>query len=236
MGSFLGDVTKTIGAVVKAEQGDLTDLGNIVQGKPTVAEQQQNLFDQLTKQTMQPTPGMPETSTQMQMSPEMMVAKQQRDLPGFLKAAKAQQGLGNFEMSVRANPSLTQDQKDVLLSARQSGLPINELYKMQADLMGKTEAQKQKERKAQAVEAKSLPSLAKQFAQERPNATEADWLGWLALNKVDPKKAPEVLKGLQATGIYKEQPGFFSRIIDMFKGAVAAPSTQSKGFSIKKLE
>ena len=49
-------------------------------------------------------------------------------------------------------------------------------------------------------------------------------------------EAPEVLKGLQATGIYKEQPGFFSRVIDMFKGAVAAPSTQSKGFSIKKLE
>lgn len=257
MGSFLGDVTKTLGAVVKAEQGDLTDLGNIVQGKPTVAEQQQNLFDQLTKQG--------QSNEQLQMSPEMLIAKQQRDLPGFIKAANAQRGLGNFELSVRSNKSLTDDDKATLISAKNSGVPVEDLYKLETQLMGKAETRQETLRKEKAALESQIAKeeRAKVAAAEKkkaevgaidtfvndliaqnpalksdPEALAIALATYPDLAKVKPEVRANIVEGLQKRGIISVPPSLLDRLIvnveGLFSRKPAAPATS--GFSIRKLE
>lgn len=234
---ILKEVEKA-GAQYAAMQGNPIPMQQLQQ------QQNRELLGQLMQQQqMQPQAQGP--AFQLQKTPQLEKAAQSGDINAFNTEAQRQQNLQSVISQFENFPGVSSENRKVLVNFAKSGVRPDALLQMAVSMSAKTEAQKQaeaktaqaeqkqirtEERKAQALEAKSLPNLAKQFAESKPDATEADWLGWLALNKVDPKRAPEVLKGLQATGIYKAQPGFFDRVSkafgEMFSGK-PRPTPQS---------
>lgn len=218
-----------------------------MQGNPIPLQQiQQQQNRELIQQQQAQSPAF-----ELQKTPQLTKAIQSGDLNAYNLEVQRQQNLQSVISQFENFPNVSSENRKVLVNFAKSGVRPDALLQVAVSMAAKTEAQKQakekivgaeqkqirmEERKAQAAEAKSLTNLAKQFAASNPNATEDDWLGWLALNKVDPKRAPEVLKGLQATGVYKAQPGFFDRVVGLFKGASAqpAPAPTPSGWSIKK--
>lgn len=142
--------------------------GNPVPLQLQQQEQTRNLLQQLAQQQ---TAAQPSGVSQLEMTPTLQTAIRAGDQAAYNKEVQRQSGLGNFELSVRSNPALKQEQKDVLLAARKSGVPIDELYKMQAGMMGKVEAQA--ERKATQAEAKQAQLEKEQRAVQRKQEEKA---------------------------------------------------------------
>lgn len=117
MGGFLGDVGKTLGAVVSAEKGDLRDLTNIMQGKPTIAEQQQTLFDQLYKTAANTTQGNDDI--------QLKTALAQKDYKGASKRVTELRNTDEMISAVDKDTKIPEDDKIFIKNYLRSGGNIN---------------------------------------------------------------------------------------------------------------
>lgn len=235
MGSILGDVTKTLGAIVSAEQGDLRDLSNVLQGKPTVAEQQQNLWDQLTKAatTTPQGPG--------QLTSEMQIARAQNDLPGFIKASGKERSRSALLDTVIAS-NLSQPEQETFKRRIMAGDDPTKIWddynqaqnrlamqsqKQEAAVQSEQRQtrmmQKQQEMKKQSKEESSITNRAKQYNQENPNATADQWASWLRLQGVKPDNVEQTLKDLESQQIKMADPTLWDKVKNAFSNLISPP-------------
>jgi|GEM_PF-5894345 len=236
MGSFLGDVTRVLGAVVSAEKGDLRDLEHVFRGEPTESEKADNLWSQLTNAaTVTPQGPAP-------LSPDMQLARAQNDMPGFLKASGQNQSRTALLDSVNAsnldeaekadfkrrimtgeNPSKMWDDYNhaknrlVMQGQRQEMNLQNEQRQIAGE---ERRAKTQDKRKKEA----SFEFKAKAYANENPNATAEQWAAWLrSMGGVKPDNVDQALKDLETLGIKTPDPTFKDKIKKLFGFSPSVP-------------
>jgi hypothetical protein len=232
------------GAQYAAMQGNPIPLQQMQQ------QEQRNLLNQLVQQQFQAQPpaataqpGMAQAQAQpafqLQKTPQIESAIQSGDRNAFNKEVQRQQGLGNFEMSVRSNTALSDNDKTTLISAKNSGVPIDDLYKLQTQLMSKGEARSESMRKEQAAlqnkleeekrkeaarkkqkeeETQSLQTFVERVISKNPalksdpEGLSAVIAGFPGMAGKKPEQRMEIITGLQKLGMVDKTPSFRERI------------------------
>jgi len=276
-GKTLWDVVETIASPVTgiAEQMGLQRLGAQLaaqEGNPIPMQllqqqEQRNLLNQLVQQQMQPqsASAQAQPAFQLQKTPQLEAAVQSGDRLAFGKEVQRQQGLGNFELSVRSNKSLTDDDKATLISAKNSGVSVEDLYKLETQLMGKAETRQETLRKEKAALESQIAKeeRAKVAAAEKkkaevgaidnfvngliaqnpalksdPEALAIALATYPNLAKVKPEVRANIVEGLQKRGIISVPPSLLDRLIVNVEGLFSRKpaAPATSGFSIRKLE